>query len=108
MADEIMTNEADGLVGTSDEQIESGKPGLDAKSFGFGALAVAAAGAVGYGVKKFIIDPIRKRHAKKRKEKDEAEDQGTADLDEKKESLLEKAKAKAREKFTRKEEPEDE
>lgn len=108
MADEIMTNEADGLVGTSDEQIESGKSGLDAKSFGFGALVTAGAVAVGCAVKKFVVDPIRKRHAKKRAEKQAAKDQGTADLDEKKESLLEKVKAKAKEKITRKEEPMDE
>lgn len=108
MADEIMTNEADGLVGTSDEQIESGKSGLDAKSFGFGALVTAGAVAVGCAVKKFIVDPIRKRHAKKREEKKAAEDLDTASLDEKKESLIGKVKAKAMEKFTRKEEPEDE
>ena len=95
MDNEIITNEADGLVGTYDGEVtESSKPGLDAKSaaVGAGAAGLLIALAV-FGVKKHV-KRIKTKNAEKRAASEEAEDQAVAELGEKKKSLLEKAKEK--------------
>lgn len=94
MDNEIITNEADGLVGTYDGEVtESSKPGLDAKSAAVGAGAVGLIALAVFGVKK-LVKRIKTKNAEKRAASEEAEDQAVAELGEKKKSLLEKAKEK--------------
>lgn len=94
MDNEIITNEADGLVGTYDGEVtESSKPGLDAKSAAVGAGAVGLIALAAFGVKK-LVNRIKAKNAAKRAASEEAEGQEVAELGEKKKSLLEKAKEK--------------
>ena len=95
MDNEIITNEADGLVGTYDGEVaESSKSaGIDAKSAAVGAGAVGLIALAVFGVKK-LVKRIKTKNAEKRAASEEAEGQEVAELGEKKKSLLEKAKEK--------------
>ena len=94
MDNEIITNEADGLVGTYDGEVtESSKSGIDAKSAAVGAGAVGLIALAAFGVKK-LVKRIKEKNAAKRAASEEAESQEVAELGEKKKSLLEKAKEK--------------
>ena len=94
MDNEIITNEADGLVGTYDGEVESSKkPGLDAKSAAVGAGAVGLIALAAFGVKK-LVKRIKAKNAEKRAASEQAEGQEVAELGEKKKSLFEKAKEK--------------
>ncbi len=106
MADnELMTNEADGLVGTTDEEIVEGKSGFDAKSAVAGGVIVGAVTLGVLGVKK-LVKHIKEKRAAKRAAAAEAKGQESEDLESEKKSLIEKAKG-LKDKVFHKEEPEE-